>query len=276
MTTSPVNALRRTFNKVYKDKESPDDIWIVLVRVTAEDNNLYHSAESLAKAVEEEEPSRFRNEFLCEWEIPKRHFVHKVSARTLLERGMQRHLRLDEEGCRHLPPTKDLRHQIARDKLDPSNDGFGIGISLGHMAKCFGARAPVYDIAHDILADCSWILLLDHDLQTVRVSYWLGHEAHLDFEHFYWIENGIDTSIMEWWLQDTQFLLDYGDFREWASSLESEMEEQWEALFEARNLDDTSDCVMISRGLDERHQRLKERKDAMNAEIEAAALKLGL
>jgi hypothetical protein len=100
-----------------------------------------------------------------------------------------------------------LRQAIARHILDPFFDGYGIGVSLGFMARRFGARAPVCDIAHQILTECAKYLHVDHNAQSVCVSYWDGHKKTLDFEHFYWIDRGIDESLFEWWLSDIDFCL---------------------------------------------------------------------
>ena len=70
-------------------------------------------------------------------------------------------------------------------------------MSLGFVARYFGARAPVREIAHRILSECTRIRYVNHRAQNVRVSYWHGHETTLDFEHFYWVERGIDEALFD-------------------------------------------------------------------------------
>ena len=65
------------------------------------------------------------------------------------------------------------------------------------MAQCFGARAPVRDIAHRILSKCTQFRYVNHNTQNVHISYWHGHETTLDFEHFYWIDRDIDEALFD-------------------------------------------------------------------------------
>jgi hypothetical protein len=111
----------------------------------------------------------FKNEYIFEWEIPEKYIVHKVSVQTLLERGLNMERYCDySNDKRQLPPAYLLRQDIAKHILDPgNNDAYEIGMSLGHMARCFGARAPVCDIAHLLLSECTQFSHVDHDAQTV-------------------------------------------------------------------------------------------------------------
>lgn len=174
-----------------------------------------------------------------------------------------------------IPSTSRLRQDIAKHILDPSNGGYDIGLSLGFMARHFGARAPVRDLAHQILSDCTRILSTNHDRQNVRVSYWNGHETLLDFEHFYWIEMGINTAVLEWWLGGPYFSLAYERYCEWVSRLEDDMEMLWEAFWVGIYDENFYSGTDLER-FDERQQRLQAREEGMYAEIEAAAISLGL
>ena len=46
-----------------------------------------------------------------------------------------------------LPPTRTLRQLFASRVLDFSNGAYHIGLTLGFLARAFGARAPVSQIA---------------------------------------------------------------------------------------------------------------------------------
>lgn len=184
VTASFIDALRRAFDKLYEG-DKPDQIWIVFISVPYKDKGTYHHAEHLAREIGHDTPRKFKNEYIFEWEIPEEYIVHKVSVQTLLERGLNMERYCEYSNNRkQLPSAYLLRQDIAKNVLDPSNDGYDIGMSLGFMARCFGARALVCDIAHKILFECTRIARIDDDAQYVYV-YINGHETILDVEHFF-------------------------------------------------------------------------------------------
>lgn len=154
----------------------------------------------------------FKDEYIFEWEVLEKYIVHKVSVQTLLERrlSIERYCEYSNNK-RQLPPAYLLRQDIAKHILDPANSRYDIGMSLGSIARCFGARAPVCSIAHRILSECTQFCYV------IRVSYWHGYETTLDFEHFYWIERGIDKALFEFWLNDIDFCIAYKEHCEWVS-----------------------------------------------------------
>ena len=191
--TISIDALRRAFNKLYGG-DKPEQIWIVFISVPHKEKAIYHHAEYLAREIGQDKTNMFKDEYIFEWEVPEKYIVHKVSVQTLLERGF-----IMESYCeysnnkRQLPSAYLLRQDIAKRILDPANSGYDIGMSLGFVARWFGARAPVREIAHRILSECTRIRYA----QNVRVSYWHGHETTLDFEHFYWVERAIDEALFD-------------------------------------------------------------------------------
>jgi len=266
VTVNFIDALRRAFEKYYEG-DDPDQIWIVFIRVPYKDKRTYHHAEHLAREIGQNETSMFKHEYIFEWEIPKKYIVHKVSVQTLLERGlnMERYCEYSNNRQR-LPSAYLLRQDIARHILDPSNGGYDIGMSLGFMARCFGARALACDIAHKILFECTGNVRIDDDAQYVYMD---RHETIVDFEHFFWIDKGIDDALIEMWLNHSDFYLEYAEHCEWVSRLEDEMEREWENFREQINDDGFSYP-------EQRQRTLKAREDKIKAEIELAATKLGL
>lgn len=269
VTISFTDALRRAFDKLYGG-DKPEQIWIVFISVPHKDKGTYHHAEYLARKIGQDKTDMFKDEYIFEWEIPEKYIAHKVSVQNLLGRGftMERYCECSNNK-RQLPPAYLLRQDIAKRILDPTNGGYDIGMSLAFVARCFGARAPVRDIAHRILSECTRIRYVNHHAQNVRVSYWHGHETTLDFEHFYWIERGIDEALFDFWLNDIDFCIAYKEHREWVSMLEDEMERDWETFGENIYYGEISDPEL-------HHQTLQAREDHIQAEVEIAATKLGL
>lgn len=273
VTVNFTDALRRAFEKYYEG-DNPDRIWIVFISVPHNDRSIYHHAEHLAGylagEIGQDKTSMFKDEYIFEWEIPEKYIVHKISVQTLLQRGlkMERYC-VYSNNRKQLPSAYLLRQDIAKHILDPSNGGYNIGMSLGFMARHFGARAPVRDIAHQILSECTQFLYVNYNAQNVCVSYWEGHKTTLDFEHFYWIQTGIDESLFELWLSDIDFCLAYNEHCEWVSRLEDEMERERETTEEHMN----EDAVFY---FEQRQRTLQAREDRIHAEIEIAAIKLGL
>jgi hypothetical protein len=144
-TISFIDALRRAFDKLYEG-DRPDQIWIVFISVPHKDKATYYHAEYLAREIGQDKTNMFKDEYIFEWEVPEKYIVHKVSVQTLLERGlkMERYCEYSNNE-RQLPSAYLLRQDIAKHILNPANGGYDIGMSLGSMARCFRARAPVRD-----------------------------------------------------------------------------------------------------------------------------------
>lgn len=257
-TVSIIDVLRRAFNKLYGG-EKPDQIWIVFISVPHENKHTYYHAEHLAQETGHENPRVFTNEFIFVGEIPEEYIIHKVSVQTLLDRGfdMKRSCGYSND-IEQLPRSSLLRQQIAKHILDPSNSGYHIGLSLEYMARHFGARAVVYDIAHQILFECTWVVDIDYDAQYVHLFCNNTQETILvDFEHFCCIDNGINEAIVDFWLTDLNFCPAYAEHCEWVSRLQDEMEREWETFGEYMN--DNNDSYT------EQHYRmLQAREDEMH------------
>ena len=230
VTVNFTAALRRAFEKYYLG-HNPDRIWIMFISVPYKDDIRYHEAEQLARLDGHGGPRVFKDEYIFEWKIPEKYVIHKVSFRILLERGfdMEHFTTVHLNNQQPLRSAYDLRQDIAIRILDPSIGGYDIGSNLGDIARHFGARAPVYEIAHRILAECAQSLSIDYRFDNVRISYWRDHNNipvffTLGFGHFFWIERGIDETLSDFWLKDVDFIISKYEHCEWASALEDGME----------------------------------------------------
>jgi len=158
---------------------------------------------------------------------------------------------------------------MAKQILDPAKNGYDIGMNLGFMARYFGARAPVQAIAYDVLSECTRLCGVSYAAQSARVSHCHTDEVTLDFEHFYRIEAGTKEAIIELWLHDIDFCLALKHHHDWVSMLEDEMESDWEVFGEKMYYEEIMDPEF-------HYQTLLEREKLMQAEIEIAAITLGL
>ena len=218
-----IDTLRRAFSKLYEDKEISSKIWIAFIYVPDVDKHVFHHAEGLAKILELPNSERFRYEYIFEWDIPKKYLIHKVSVETLVERGFDMKEYLIGNA---LPPTSILRGEFSKRVLEPSKGGYHIGLDLGFLARCFGARAPVRQIAFQLHQDCSAVRFINHNAQILSISYWGNQVTHLDFAHFCDLEDGIDTALYDWWLADSEFFYAYKDAkREWDLWYEAALED---------------------------------------------------
>ncbi|KAK5458522.1 hypothetical protein LTR55_012003, partial [Exophiala xenobiotica] len=210
-----VDSLKRAFDKHYKDGDLPADIWIAFIEVPSTTDKTtvrIHAAKELAKACELPEPNLFAHEFLFEWAIPKEYVLHEVSLHTLMKRELQEYYFLQ-------PSTSEVRNCLARElrRSDPGE----IGLTLGFLARKFGARAPLDWISHQIFHDCVWVDILAGDL--VRLDYAHGDIETVDFQFFCDLEDGIETSLCDWWLADRDFFLDCEEFKEMRDVIQDSM-----------------------------------------------------
>jgi hypothetical protein len=206
-TDRPLEALHRAFVKYYNLNERAGDIWIAIILVpVGEDGTLpCHHAEKLALELgySPEEGRKFIHEYIFEWEIKDQYVEHTVSVETLFDRGLDLGAYLQND---RLPDLRVFRGLMTDMILDLPLDGYSVGRKLGRMARCFGARAPVKEIANGLLTDCpSWISV-DEEAQNVE---WTTTEVSdngeyrtvsirdIDVEHFYWITQGINEALFD-------------------------------------------------------------------------------
>lgn len=274
-----VDTLKRAFDKHYEDGESSADIWIAFIEVLPtvnETTTRIHSAKELAEKCELSDPNKFSHEVVFEWAVPEEYVLHKVSLRTLLERGLQEHYFL-QPSTPEVRSTKEVRYYTARDLQ--RHDPWEIGITLGVFAQKFGARAPLDWISHRLFRDCVRAKILNDDV--VRLNYAHEHTGIVDFTFFCDLDNGIETALYDWWLSNIDFFLDWEDFREWRDVTEDSMAwdliEFWETWHDV-------DCDGTIKELSAKEKLLynKEKKKLLvehekkRAYVEAEAVKIGL
>ncbi|KAL9105178.1 MAG: hypothetical protein Q9227_009591 [Pyrenula ochraceoflavens] len=210
-----VDTLKRAFDKHYKDCESSAEIWIAFIQVPPtiiETSTRVHSAKELAEQCELPEPSLFSHEVVFEWAIPEKYVLFKVSLQTLMKRELEEH-------CFLQPSTAEVRCSTARELQ--RHDPWDIGVTLGLFARKFGARAPLDWVSHQLFHDCVRAKIVDDDV--VRLSYAHGHTEIVDFQFFCDLDDGIDTSLCDWWLSDIDTLPDYEEFKEWQEVTQDSM-----------------------------------------------------
>lgn len=82
--------------------------------------------------------------------------AYRLSPHTLLSRGLDLKEYLDHgDDESSLPKLSTFITRVAEGTSNSSIDGYGFGRHLAHIARCFGARAPVLEIAFQILNDCT-------------------------------------------------------------------------------------------------------------------------
>lgn len=268
-----VDTLKRAFDKHYKDGESSAEIWIAFIEIPPTINKTatrIHSAKELAEKCELPEPDKFSHEVVFEWAIPEKYVLHEVSLQTLIKRKLQEH-------CCLQPPTKEVRRYTARELQ--RHGPWEIGVTLGFFARKFGARAPLNWVSHQLFHDCIRAKIVDDDV--VRLNYAHGHTEIVDFQFFCDLDDGIDTSLYDWWLSDIDFLLDYKEFQEWREVTEDRMTwdliEFWETWHDV-DYDGTIKELSVKEKLsyNEKKKKLLVEHEKKRAAIEAEAVKIGL
>jgi hypothetical protein len=58
---------------------------------------------------------------------------------------------------------------------------------------------------------------------VVELRYAHGHTEIVDFQFFCDLDDGVYTSLYEWWLADIDFSQDYTEFKEWKDTIEDSM-----------------------------------------------------
>ncbi|KIW21902.1 uncharacterized protein PV07_12688 [Cladophialophora immunda] len=268
-----VDTLKRAFDKHYEDGESSADIWIAFIEIPPTMNETgprIHSAKELAEQCELPEPNLFSHEVVFEWAIPKKYVLHEVSLQALINRGLQEHYFLQSS-------TAEVRRYTARELRQ--HGPWEIGITLGSFARKFGARAPLDWISHQLFHDCVRTTIVRDDV--VRLEYLDRDTEMVDFQFFCDLDDGIDTTLYEWWLSDIDFYLDYEEFKELRDVAEDSMTwdliEFWEAWRDF-NCDGTIKELSLREKLlyDEEKKKLLVEHEKKRAAIEAEAVKIGL
>lgn len=268
-----VDTLKRAFDKHYEDGESSAEIWIAFIEVPPTINETatrIHSAKELAEKCELPEPKLFSHEVVFEWAIPEKYVLHEVSLQTLMKRELQEH-------CFLKPSTTEVRCYTARELQ--RHGPWEIGVTLGFFARKFGARAPLNWVSHQLFHDCVRAKIIDDDV--VRLKYEHGHTEIVDFQFFCDLDDGIDTSLCDWWLSDVDFFLDYEEFKKGREVAEDSMTwdliEFWETWHDV-DYDGTIKELSAKEKLsyDEEKNKLLVGHEKKRVAIEAEAVNMGL
>ncbi|CAG7974393.1 unnamed protein product [Penicillium olsonii] len=252
----PIEALHRAFVKHYNYGEDPSTISIVIISVpdTTAIEKPYHHAQKLADGAIE-----FKHEYIFEWQIPQQYVEHIVSVETILSRGIDLREYLDhgDNGSR-LPNLSTFMARLSGGIS--RHDGYGFGRHVARIARCFGARAPVQEIALRILEDCPGYF----NILTVEP----------DTRYFYWVDLGIEEEMFDSWLGNSTFLLRRRDFEERSKHMRDNVEWMWVD----HNLDfyQDSELGISSHYADEARQRLEKYEENIEIEIEEEAVAIGL
>ncbi len=217
-----VDTIQRAFQKL-ESGESPADIWVVFIEVLADVGQTpakLHRAQDLAKrcllrkrqnSSHLNEPSKFQHEVVFEWGIPEDYILHQVSLRTLIDRELPVH---------QASSTMELRDIISAAEFQGACP-FDLGVSLGFFARGFGARAPLGWIAHQLYYDCVRTHV-EWDSQMVDLDYGNGHSERVDFDFFCLLDHGVDTALLDWWLDTSDFARQYEEFDNWRNDREED------------------------------------------------------
>lgn len=268
-----IDTLKRAFDKHCEGGESSAEIWIAFIEVPPTVNETatrIHSAKKLAEKCELPEPNLFSHEVVFEWAIPEKYVLHEVSLQTLMKRELQ-------ELCFLQLSTAEARRYTAR-KFQRQCP-WDIGVTLGFFARKFGARAPLNWVSYQLFHDCVRAKIVDDD--EVRLNYAHGHTEIVHFQFFCDLEDGIGTSLCDWWLSDMGFFLDYEEFKKWREVTEDSMNwdliEFWETWHDF-DYDGTIKELSAKEKLsyDEEENKLLVEHERKMAVIEAEAVKIGL
>ena len=120
-----------------------------------------------------------------------------MSLRTLLDRDIRRYIDLENENTFSLQQDMKRRTKLLEE--------FDIGLYFAAIARCFGARAPVQYIASQLCIEAG-----RNCLELVR--------------------DDIETSKIDWWLADLEFVTELDIHNEEASYICFEIYKQMEIL----------------------------------------------
>lgn len=237
----------------YQTEPQPaDEIFIAFIAVPAQDSGIYHHAKALASQLGDitRDMKIYQSEYIFEWEIPPKYILHTVSLQTLMDNGLGIERYIDGDG--RAPSTDTLRSQLANYYFGDPVYEYEAGLDLGFMARCFGARAPVYSIAEQFIDNL-----------------WYRSESKISREQ---IDDGVHTAFVDWWLNEYDSTVEYHEYKEWASALENCMIGDYGFLYADMCAGMYSDQGKI----DQKLRMIEERHELMRQDIERAALELGL
>lgn len=284
-----IDTVARACYKHYRENEPAASIWIVFIAEPAHDTSkggatLVHPAEESANLCKEKYPQKFlhdprvfRYEYLFEGLIPENLVVHRVSLKTLLDRGLIHRKDIDSIRRFWNGYTEGLRLDFAADISHVAKEsGFWeVGIYLASFAQLFGARAPIHWIAYRLFFDCVTCREINDD----EDYYWLKYhgrdrESVFEFMDLKSIQDGVNTVLIDWWLTSDELVSNYETYKEEQCEVEHNILVQIEEFYD----------TWYDEALDERQHELCDRARSsllddiarQRAVVEREAVKMGL
>ncbi|KAK8868993.1 hypothetical protein PGQ11_007571 [Apiospora arundinis] len=161
-----LDTIKRAY-ELWQDGEDAESVWVVFIETPWEKEDMVtriHHAEALAAQYGHPRPKLFHYEFLFEWTIPRRWVKYKVSLETLMDRGLDwakyflgpKLTSSSNMGNLIKKPSRISLDDLRREELSMTQyheTPWDIGLSMGCITKCFGARAPLGWITKQLFID---------------------------------------------------------------------------------------------------------------------------
>lgn len=282
-----IDTVQRAF-AMYSGGESPENIWVVFVEVPENIHGTQiHAARPLAEELKQRNPLLFRRnpslfhyERVFEWEIPEEYVLHKVSLRTLIDRGIEEYMPQlgSQDGEELSPSTQTLRdsfaHYLSPHGYTDSLEAWGISSTLVGLAKAFGYAAPLSWIAVQLYFDCTQPKTVP-DREAFASNFYND-----DFDKA--LEDAIDTRIHDFDLSVKVFREEKDEMKDLMMWQFIDLLEEWHYMHYMYPGGCQGCCgkACISdedmAAYDEAVLRLEDRHKVIRADLEAEAAALGL
>lgn len=202
-----IDTLSRAIS-LYQKNVPPEEIHIVFIHIPAAHKEaiVLHSARDIASECDWEGTRKFEHEFLFEWAIPHEYVEHSVTMKTLLSRGLGP-LKYLQSG-KAKSSTEELKLGLLEALIQGEWDAWDIGLSLGGLAKRFGAKSPFGWIADQLCWDIVGPSRMQYHGLPERGYANLrdGTTTYLGRKDMRWIEDGMDTYLVDWWVTSERFV----------------------------------------------------------------------
>ena len=151
----------------------------------------WQSARDLTRKIRHNGPGAFKYEYVFEWGIPTEYVVQEVCLGTLIDNGfdLDDYVEASDDG---FPSTHELKDRLVEDIFYPFDDFYALGQTLGRLARCFGRRAPWYQIALQLFYDCT---RMNEDAQIFQISCSVGSNW-IEFWDSNDVAEGIESELL--------------------------------------------------------------------------------
>ncbi|OBT88857.1 hypothetical protein VE02_01922 [Pseudogymnoascus sp. 03VT05] len=236
-----VDTLKRAFDKHYENGEPLADIWIAFIEVPPGTNGAVTQIHYAKELAER-----------CNLEEP-----NKFSNEVVFEWAI---------------PTNYVVYEVSLRTLKK------LGLRKRDFFITSLQKAPISLISHQLFYDCVWTKVVGDDEVRIRFA----HEERtktVDFQFFCDLDDGINTSLCDWWLSDIDFI-DYEEFEKWRDETEDsigwELIDFWETWVDVDCDGTTSELSAKDQILyDRAKNKLLAKHEQMRADIEVEAVRIG-